>query len=278
MILVTGASGRVGRALVTRLAAQGLPVRALARRACTMAWPVGVQPVDADLSRPDTLRPAMAGVEAVFLFTPPEGPGELAVLAHEAGVRRAVLLSSIAVRKADPRENPIAARHLAAERALIASGLPATVLRPDTFAANALDWAPAIRAEGVVRLAHPDSRRVPVHEQDLAEAAALALLSDAYVGQAWWLTGPRQVSQAEQVQAIADAIGRPLRLEALAEDETLAQWRARMPAQAAQRLMEYLRKSIEQPPPVSPQLAHVLGRPARDFAEWARDHRADFEA
>lgn len=276
LFLVTGATGRVGRALVAHLAAQGLPVRALARHACAATWPDGVQPVDGDLARPETLDPALAGVEAVFLFTPLEGPGELAARARLAGVQRGVLLSSIATQKADPRENPIAARHLAAERALFASGLPAVVLRPDTFAANALDWAPSVRQAGLVRVAYPQSRRVPLHEQDLAEAAAKALVSHAHVGQAWWLTGPRQLSQTEQVEAIALAIERPLQMAVLSEDEALAQWRARMPEQAARRLLDYLRKCVDQPPAVSPQLAQVLGRPGRDFSEWAQDHRADF--
>jgi len=276
MFLVTGATGRVGRAVVADLAARGLPVRALARRASEAAWPAGVQPVDGDLARPQTLDAALSGVEAVFLFTPMEGPGELAVRARQAGVQRGVLLSSIVTQKADPRENPIAARHLAAERALADSGLPAVVLRPDTFAANALDWAPSVRTEGLVCLAHPQSRRVPIHEQDLAEVAAQALMSHVHVGQAWWLTGPRQLSQAEQVQAIADAIGRPLQLAALSDEEALAQWRARMPEQAARRLLDYLRKCVDQPPAVSPQVAQVLGRPGRDFSDWARDHRADF--
>ena len=276
MFLVTGATGRVGRAVVADLAARGLPVRALARRASEAAWPAGVQPVDGDLARPQTLDAALAGVEAVFLFTPMEGPGELAVRARQAGVQRGVLLSSIVTQKADPRENPIAARHLAAERALADSGLPAVVLRPDTFAANALDWAPSVRTEGLVRLAHPQSGRVPIHEQDLAEVAVQALMSHAHVGQAWWLTGPRQLSQAEQVLAIADAIGRPLQLATLSDEEALAQWRARMPEQAARRLLDYLRKCVDQPPAVSPQVTNILGRPGREFSDWARDHRADF--
>ncbi len=276
MYLVTGATGRIGRTLVAQLAAQGLPVRALARNARTQAWAPGVEAVDADLAQSDALRAALAGVEAVFLFTPITGASDLASLARDAGVRRGVLLSSIATQKADPRTNPIAARHARAEQLLAASGLPATVLRPDTFAANALDWAPEIRASGRVRLAHPGSRRVPLHEEDLAAVAALAMTTPGHEGQAWWLTGPAQVSQEEQVQAIADAIGRPIAVDEMPEEEALAQWQARMPEQAARRLLDYLRKSVDQPPPVSPEVARLLGRPARGFAQWAVDHHAEF--
>ncbi len=276
MYLVAGATGRIGRTLVAQLAAQGLPVRALARSARGETWAPGVEAVDADLAHTDALRVALAGVEAVFLFTPITGASDLASLARDAGVRRGVLLSSIATQKADPRTNPIAARHARAEQLLAASGLPATVLRPDTFAANALDWAPEIRATGRVRLAHPGSRRVPLHEEDLAAVAALAMTTPGHEGQAWWLTGPAQVSQGEQVRAIADAIGRPVAVDEMPEEEALAQWQARMPEQAARRLLDYLRKSVDQPPPVSPEVERLLGRPARSFAQWAADHRAAF--
>lgn len=276
MYLVTGATGRIGRILVAQLAAQGLPVRALARNARLETWAPGVEAVDADLAQSDALRAALAGVEAVFLFTPITGASDLASLARDASVRRGVLLSSIATQKADPRTNPIAARHARAEQLLAASGLPATVLRPDTFAANALDWAPEIRATGRVRLAHPGSRRVPLHEEDLAAVAALAMTTPGHEGKAWWLTGPAQVSQGEQVQAIADAIGRPIAVDEMPEEEALAQWQARMPEPAARRLLDYLRKSVDQPPPVSPEVARLLGRPARGFAQWAVDHHAEF--
>lgn len=277
MYLVTGATGRIGRTLVAQLAAQGLPVRALARNARAHAWAPGVEAIDADLAHTAALRAALAGVEAVFLFTPNTGASDLAALARDAGVRRGVLLSSIATQKADPRTNPIAARHAHAEQLLAASGLPATVLRPDTFAANALDWAPEIRASGRVRLAHPGSRRVPLHEEDLAAVAALAMTTPGHEGQAWWLTGPAQVSQRDQVQAIADAIGRPVTIDEMPDDEALAQWQARMPELAARRLLDYLRKSVDQPPPVSPEIQRLLGRPARDFSEWAADHQAAFD-
>ncbi len=276
MYLVTGATGRIGRTLVAQLAAQGLPVRALARNARLETWAPGVEAVDADLAQSDALRAALAGVEAVFLFTPITGASDLASLARDAGVRRGVLLSSIATQKADPRTNPIAARHARAEQLLAASGLPATVLRPDTFAANALDWAPEIRASGRVRLAHPGSRRVPLHEEDLAAVAALAMTTPGHEGQAWWLTGPAQVSQEDQVQAIADVIGRPIAVDEMPEEEALAQWQARMPEQAARRLLDYLRKSVDQPPPVSPEALRLLGRPGRSFAQWAVDHRVAF--
>lgn len=276
MILVTGASGNVGREVVAQLRAAGAPVRVLTRRAADVRFASGVEVAEGELGAADTLVPALQGVEAVFLFTPPTGPGVLAALAQAAGVKRGVLLSSIATQKADPRVNPIAARHAAAERALRESGLAWTLLRPDTFAANALEWGASIRAEGVVRAPFGRSRRCPIHESDLAAVAVQALLHPVHEGLAYWLTGPALLSQIEQVEAIAQAIGRPLRFEEMGREAALADLTTRLPAATAERLLDYLQKSINEPPPVSPDVERVLGRAALDFATWAQDHRTDF--
>jgi len=276
MIVVAGAAGRVGRALLDVLCRAGAPVRALCRRAPDRPLPAGVELTLADLADAASLRPALRGVEAVFLFTPVGGASPLAALAREAGAQRGVLLSSIVTQKAPAQGNAIAARHAAAEQALLDSGLPGTLLRPDTFAANALDWAAAIRAGGAVRLPYPLATRCPIHERDIAEIAALALLQPGHEGEAYWITGPQTLTQADQLQTLARAIGSPLRLEEQDPGEALAQWSARMPAAAAQRLLDYLQRSVDQPSPLSPQVARLLGRPALSFEDWARDHRADF--
>jgi uncharacterized protein YbjT (DUF2867 family) len=191
-------------------------------------------------------------------------------------VQRGVLLSSIATQKADPRVNPIAARHAAAEQALLASGLAWTLLRPDTFAANTLEWASSIRAEGVVRAPFGASRRCPIHERDIAAVAALALTRPGHERRAYWLTGPLLLSQIEQVQAIARATGRPLRFEELDRAAAMANMVRRMPPDVAERLLDYLEKSTASPPEVSTDVAQLLGRDALNFATWAQDHRADF--
>lgn len=275
-VLVTGASGRIGRAVVARLHEAGARVRVLTRRAADVDFPPDVTVCEGDLADAASLKPALRGVEALFLFTPPQGHGALAALAREAGVQRGVLLSSIATQKADPRVNPIAARHAAAEQALLVSGLAWTLLRPDTFAANTLEWASGIRSTGVVRAPFGASRRCPIHERDIAAMAALALLHPGHEGRAYWLTGPALLSQIEQVQAIAVATGRPLRFEELSRAAALADMAQRMPLAVAERLLDYLEKSVASPPAVSTDVAQVLGREALTFATWAQDHRADF--
>ena len=276
MILVTGARGKVGGSLVRQLAAAGHAVRALTRRADAGGVPAGVEVVAGDLSEPESLGPALRGVTGLFLFTPPSGPGEAARIAAQAGVARVVLLSSIATQKADPKTNAIAARHAAAEAAVLASGMAWTILRPDSFATNALDWAESIRAEGVVRAAYGASLRCPIHEDDIAAVAAVALQDAAQAGAAHWLTGPEVISQIDQVAAIARAIGRPIRFEELTRAEAREILCRKLPPAVADRLLDYAEKSIHQPPPLSGAVATILGRPGKSFAEWAQDHAADF--
>ena len=280
MILVTGATGNVGRSVVLQLAARGIPVRALtrdkARDKDRAAMPEGVDIVEGDLSQPETLGGAFDGVDGMFLFTPPSGAGPIARLAGASGVRRVALLSSIATQKADPRTNAIAARHHGAEQAVMASGMAWTILRPDSFASNALEWAESIRSEGVVRAAYGQSRRCPIHEDDVAAVAVCALLDPSQSGQAHWLTGPRRISVQEQVAAIGRALGKDIRFEELSRDEALAVMVQRLPRPVAERLLDYARKSISEPPGLSDAIERILGRPPKDFMQWAVDHASDF--
>ncbi|RZS78850.1 NAD(P)H-binding protein [Pigmentiphaga kullae] len=276
MILVTGATGNVGACVVRRLVQAGERVRALARDPSVAGFPAGVEICAGDLSAPEGLEQAFKGVDRLFLFTPASGTRSVARVAREAGVRRVVLLSSAATQKADPRINPIAARHAAAEAAVREASLRWTFLRPDSFAANACAWAGSIRREGVVRAAYPDAQRNPIHEDDVAAVAVAALLDAAHEGHAYALTGPAVITQAGQVQAIADAIGKPLRFEALTREQALAARPPGTPVEVAERLLDYALKSVATAPAVTDAVERVTGRPARSFAQWARDHAAAF--
>ncbi len=276
MILVTGASGNVGRCVVRLLLEAGRPVRALTRGILDTDFPADVEYVQGDLREPETLVAAFDGVERMFLFTPPSGPGAIARTARDHGVRHVVLLSSIVTQKADPRTNPIAARHSAAERAVIASGLSWTFLRPDTFASNALEWAGSIRSEGVVRAACGVSRRCPIHERDVAAVATLALLEGGHDGKSYWLTGPESLTIIDQVEAISRAIGKPILFEELTRDEALKLAMGKMPKGAAERLLDYAVKSVHAPPPTTDTVETLLGRYALPFDQWARDHVGSF--
>jgi uncharacterized protein YbjT (DUF2867 family) len=276
MILVTGATGNVGMAVVRQLAAAGALVRALSRNPAPALCRPGVEAVAGDLSEPESLKGAFDGVERMFLFTPPSGGAIAVEAARASGVRHVVLLSSAATQKADPRTNPIAARHDAVENALRSSGMTWTFLRPDSFAANALAWAPSIRAAGEVRAAYPESQRNPIDEADIAAVATIALLEPGHEGAAYLLTGPAAITQAQQVRAIGEALGRALRFEELTRAEAFAEMTQRTPPAIVERLLDYAAKSVHTAPSVTHAVEEITKSPARPFARWARDHAGAF--
>ncbi|MFD7663053.1 SDR family oxidoreductase [Streptomyces sp. NPDC059788] len=283
MIVVSGATGNIGRSLVGRLLAEGASVRALTRDPERAALPSGAETVRADLTDPASLEPALRGADALFLnLAAGGGDAARAVVgaAAKAGVRRIVLNSSIAVTGGpQDADNFLARMHGAVEDAVRASGLEWTFIRGGAYAANALQWAGEIRESGVVRDPHPGSATSPVHEDDLAAVAAAALLDDTgtHTGQAYVVTGPASLTREEQVLAIGRAVGRPTRVETVSEEEA-AEERATpgIPKEALLELFRLFATTVGTTAPVTDTVRQVTGRPARTFEQWAQDHAADF--
>ncbi|MEU9486769.1 NAD(P)H-binding protein [Streptomyces decoyicus] len=284
MIVVTGATGNIGRSLVGRLLAEGAAVRALTRDPARAGLPAEAETVRADLTGTDDLGPLLAGAQALFLNLAAGGDRAAAALldaAVKAGVRRVVLNSSMAVTDTPAdQDNFIARLHAGLERAVRDSGLEWTFVRGGNYATNALAWAPSIRASGVVRDAHPDAQGVPVHEADLADVAAVALLdrSGAHLGKAYDVTGPERLTVAQQVAEIGRATGRATRVERISEEEAAeAMTGGHLTKEAALELVRMFGRTVDAPPfPVSDAVERVTGRPGRTFARWAQDHAADF--
>ncbi|MGW1988860.1 NAD(P)H-binding protein [Embleya sp. NPDC001921] len=265
MILVTGATGNVGRRVVDQLLAAGVGVRALARRPEAAGLPADVEAVRGDLAEPDTLGPALTGVDAVFpvwpFLTAEAAPGVLdAVRAH---TDRVVYLSSSRVRDdVDRQADPIGALHAGMERAVTGSGVERTFLRADTLASNALGWAGRIRSTGVVR--GPDLPAKPiVDERDVAACAVRVPTEPGHAGAAYVLTGPR-------------VLGRDLRFEPV----PTAAARARMLADGRPpTLVDALLAGADTPPEpalVTTTIEALTQTPPRTFESWARDHAPAF--
>ena len=274
MILVTGATGNVGGNVLRQLLDAGERVRALTRDPGTARLPAGVEVVGGDLAEPSTLAGAFDDVHRMFLFPVPATAAEVLELAKGAGVERLAVLSSSAVTQ--PGENFVSVMHRTVEDAVRRSGLAATYVRPGGFATNTLRWAPTVRAEGVVRAPYPDAAMDSIHETDIAAVATAALLDDRHVGAAYQLTGPGSITQAEQVEAIAAATGHPVRLEELTREQARQDMVQVMPAEIADLVLGYLASSVGTEAEVLPTVEQVTGRPGRSYAEWARDHAADF--
>ncbi|MER7209523.1 NAD(P)H-binding protein [Streptosporangium sp. NPDC000239] len=293
-ILVTGATGNIGRHVVRGLVGAGQRVRAMVRdpRAARTRLPEGVELVHGDFTRPDTWPRALKAVERVYLFPyayqepGSAGPG-FTEEAVAAGVRRFVVHSAAAAGFA-PSDDPSAlGRHLEEERrahrgletAVEATGREWTHVRPGLLAARALGWAGSIRAERTVREPYPASGYPLVHEADVAEVAVAALLTDEHLGAAYTVTGPAKVTQAEQVSAIGAAIGARVRFEELTPSQARVRWLAEgCPPEMADWLVELLAAAVEGTGALAPTGTYeeITGRPPRTFARWARDHAADF--
>ncbi|WP_163506422.1 NAD(P)H-binding protein [Fodinicola acaciae] len=264
-ILVTGATGNVGREVVAQLVAEGADVRALSRS------PRAVVPVDlavGDLAIPTSLEPALSDVDAVFLVWPLHNADAarevLDVIAKQ--VPKVVYLGSGGVVGFGPPEQIQLLRE---------SGLRWTYVQPSTFAVNALWWTAQIRAGDVVRGAYGDLALPMLHEKDIAAVSVRALLDDGHDSAIYPLTGPEVLSQAEQVRLIGEALGRDVRWQEIPRADA----RAQMLADGfPESFVDVLLDAYEQMEPVAvtTTVAEVTGRPALTFRQWARDHAAAF--
>lgn len=277
-ILVTGATGNVGRHVVAGLRDMGADgVRALVRDPARATLPDGVGLARGDLTDPASLDAAAEGADTVFLLWPSlrADGAAAAVTALAKHVRRIVYLSAISVRDdAPPEENGVWGR---VEQAVERSGADWTFLRAGGFAANTLGWAGEIRAAGVVRWVYGQAARSLIHERDIADVAVRALTDTAYDGGKYVLTGPEAITQEEQARAIGEAIGRPVRWEEIPPGAIRGQMLGFMGDPAAvDRALGYWAGLTEHPEPVTHTVEEITGAPARTFREWARDHAADF--
>ncbi|MGK4578758.1 NAD(P)H-binding protein [Kitasatospora sp. HPMI-4] len=280
---MSGATGNIGRHLVDLLLAQDAAVRALTRDPERAGLPAAAESVRADLTDPSSLETALAGAESLWLNLA-AGGGEAAEqvvdAAVKAGVRRIVLNSSLSVTDTPADDEFFISRmHASVERLIRASGLEWTFVRGGMYDTNALQWAPGIKTEGVVRGPFPEAVAAPVHEADLAAVSARALLdrSGALLGTAPYVTGPQALTLAEQAAAIGRAIGREVRFETIpvetAADELVSRG---FPREGALRFLGLLGSSAGTEPQLTDEVLRITGRPARTFDEWAADHADDF--
>ena len=282
-ILITGATGRAGRQVVSQLLALGVRVRALARNPEVAGLSPQVEVVRGDLTLPETLDECLDGVDAVFLVwcaSADSVPKAIERIARHTG--RIVFLSS-PYQTAHPlfqaaQPNPISALHSEIERRIKASGLAWTFLRPGMFAANARWWwAGQIRAGDVVRWPYALSPSAPIHECDIAAVAVRALREDGHAGAEYVLTGPESLSHMDQVSTIGDVLGRSLRFEEITPDDWRRELPADAPAPAANMLLAAWAAAIGHPAFITSTVAEITGMPPRTFRDWAVQNAAEFQ-
>jgi len=271
MILVTGATGNAGGAVVRALANSGERVRAVVRDADRALLPKGVEAVVGDLNEPATLAPHLDQVTAAFLLSGYAGLEETLANMRRAGVERVVLLSSSAAPAGD-ETNAVARYHILSERAVRQSGLAWTFLQPNTFMTNTFQWLPQLRRGVVIRAPFPDVRVATIDPDDIGAVAAVALTSDAGDGRAYRLSGPQSLSPADRVATLAEVLGRELRFEGQTNQEARAEMSAAMPAEYVDAFFRFFVDGDLDESAVRPAVEEVTGRAPRSFEEWARDH------
>ncbi|HVV09380.1 NAD(P)H-binding protein [Amycolatopsis sp.] len=265
MIVVTGATGNVGRPLVQALAESGASVMAVSRKVTEL--PDGVRHHQADLAEPHMLEPALDGAEALFLLTSPEflAGGDLTGVlraARAANVQRVVLLSSQGV---------ATGRHPSAhEDAVRESGLEWTVLRPSGFFSNAFQWAGSVRARREIAAPFGDVALPNIDPADIAAVAAVVLREAGHGGKSYTLTGPEPISPRQQAEAIAAALGVPIRFAEQTREEARAGMLLFMPEPVADVTLDILGTPTPAEQQVGPGVENLLGRRPGKFADWAR--------
>ena len=279
-ILVIGATGNVGRQVISELIAANVRVRALTRNPDSANLPTETEVLCGDLTQPATLDQSLDGTDAVFLvWTAPPSAVAPALERIARRTKRIVFLSA-PHQTAHPffqQRNPLAAMHAEIERLIRDSGLPWTFVRPGMFSSNALPWWGAkIRTSNVVRWPYAEAPTAPIHERDIAAVAARTLSDDAHVGKDYVITGPQSLTQFEQVGIIGEVIGRRLRLEEISPEEAQCELLTIMPAPVIRMLLNAWAAAIGQPAYVTSGVAEITGTPARTFRDWVSDHAAEF--
>ncbi|MFC9757958.1 NAD(P)H-binding protein [Streptomyces sp. NPDC056921] len=276
MILVTGATGNIGSALLEELHARGVgPLRGLTRDAARAIFPEEVEAVEGDFADPASLKPALTGVRSLFLVSRLGPDAEILEAARQAGVEHVVLVSSITV-QTHPRLGP-ADENLTVEQLLKASGMAWTILRPTQFASNALMWAASIRGHETVRAPYADTALPTIHPADIASVARVALTEPGHKGHTYALTGPEPVTARQQVEAIATALGREVPFVEISRQEAHPQMAAVFGTEAADAVLDITGGDVnDELLMVRETVSRVTGTLARTFQQWASEHASAF--
>jgi len=271
-IVVTGATGNVGRPLVTELAAAGAHVRAVTRTPETAEFPHGVEVASSAAD-------ALAGASALFLNSRALGDqlADVVAQAQRAGVSKLVTLSAINADDDFARQPSRfrGDRNKEVEQLAVDSGLVWVSLRPTVFATNfAGMWSAQIHAGDVVAGPYAAASSAPIVESDIAAVAARALLTDELVGRKIGLTGPQAYTNSELVEIIGDVLDRPLRYQEVPPDVVRQRFIGLgLGAEFADAYIALLAETVDKPALVTHEVEKIVGRPALTFAHWVSEHR-----
>ena len=281
MILVTGATGTVGRHLILELKTRRAPLRVLTRDPEKARALLGsVECAAGDLARPETVAKALAGVEAAFLLSaldPSLAAWEagFARAARKASLKRLVVLSALGADRNSPAA--LARWHGEAEEEVKRAGTPCVILRPAAFYQNLLAGAHSIR-RGTLSAPMGSARVAMVDARDVAAAASAALASPALDGRTLTLTGPAAPTYAEAAEILARVLGRPVAYaDAAPEDARRGMLAAGMPAWMTDALLGLAERFRSgRADVVTDDVLETTGKAPIPLERFVRDHAAAF--
>lgn len=271
-ILVTGATGNVGGAIIRELVERGAQVRAMTRNPASARLPEEVEVVSGDFGDANSLAAAFAGAKALHLINYDanagahmKAPETVVALAKAAGIERVTSFRGEAAG--------------ALEKALQQSGLAWTdFFIPVEFMTNALQWARSVADEGVARAFGP-AKSAMIHEADIGTSIANALTAVGHAGKSYTLTGPEALTPQDKIDALGETTGRAIRLIELTEAEARAKWQA---LGTPEPFIEFLVDWHLNPPAsayeVLPTVEQLTGCLPRTFRQWAFERAAAFRA
>ncbi len=275
---ITGATGSIGRQIVKQLVEQKAEVIAMSRVPENSNLPKEIKVVKGNLTEDNIDKQIFEGVETMFLF-PAEGDlRPFLHMAKEGGVQHVVALSSLAVsahfqRDLDSFSNKY---HLAVENAVREVGIKLTALRPGTFANNLLAWGTTIKMTKSVFLPFPDSAQALIHEADIAECIVTLFAKPAKWGKVYELSGPKALTQREQIEKIGQALGISLNCHRVTPEQFSSSVSQFMSAEIIKMILTYWEETTLQPDIIRTGYTELTGKTGRSFEQWAKDHVEQF--